>query len=110
MTIIEFYDKMSVENIVSALLCAPEKVIFVGDNRKKIQRSIALYEEVVSSRGMETTFLYKIVGKNNLNDIIETLTEIVEENTDCIFDLNGGEEEAHRRFKRRTSRERKEEG
>lgn len=92
MTIIEFYDKMSVENIVSALLCAPEKVIFVGDNRKKIQRSITLYEEVVCSRGMATTFLYKIVGKNNLNDIIETLTEIVEKNTDCIFDLNGGEE------------------
>jgi len=92
MTIIEFYDKMSVENIISALLCAPQKVIFVGDNRKKMQRSIAVYKEVSEIRGLEIAFSYKTVGKNNLRAITEVLSQIVEENPDCIFDLNGGDE------------------
>ncbi len=40
MTIIEFYDKNAIENIAGALLCAPERVIFVGDKHKKMEKSM----------------------------------------------------------------------
>ena len=40
MTIVEFYDKNSIENIVSTLLCSPDKVIFVGDNEKRILKAL----------------------------------------------------------------------
>ena len=38
MTIIEFYDKTPLENIASALLCSPDKVILVGDDKKSLEK------------------------------------------------------------------------
>lgn len=92
MTIIEFFDTNHVENVVSALTCNPDKVILIGNNTKRIDRYIKIYKKITEDRGLKTEFFSRSVNKNSLEDIIETLTEIVEENDDCIFDLEGGEE------------------
>ena len=92
MTIIEFFDNTSIENIVSALLCNPDKVILVGDNGKRMKKYIDIYNEVLSNRNINVELRYKTVNKNNLSNIIRILTEIVEENENCIFDLEGGED------------------
>lgn len=92
MTIVEFFSETSIENIASALLCAPDQVIFVGDNSKRMQKEIALYEEVVRGRGLNVTFSYKVASRNNLNRIVQVLSDIVEENGKCILDLDGGED------------------
>lgn len=92
MTIIEFFDTNHVENVVSALTCNPDKVILVGNNAKRIDRYISIYKKITADRGLKTEFVSQNVNKNSLEDIIETLTEIVETNDDCIFDLEGGEE------------------
>ncbi len=92
MTIIEFYDKNAIENIASAMLCKPEKVIFVGDNHKHMERSIALYREILSKHSIDTELSYKAVNKNSFENIVDILSQIVDENEDCVFDLTGGED------------------
>lgn len=92
MTVIEFFDNNSIDNIISVLICEPEKVILVGDNRKKIDKAIETYNAVAASRDIKVEFSKKIVNRNNLLNIVDALTSIIEENGVCTFDLAGGED------------------
>jgi len=92
MTIIEFYDKASIENIAGALLCEPQQVILVGDKRKQLERIKSLYQNILAKHNITTEISFKSVNKNNLQDIIMTLEQIVDNCEDCVFDLTGGEE------------------
>ena len=89
---IEFFEKDAIENVCSCLTKVPEKVIFIGSNRKLMMQHSARYEEVFARRGMNISFSWKNVNKNNLQNIIDVLSSVVEENDDCIFDLTGGNE------------------
>lgn len=92
MTIVEFFDKTSVDNIASTLLCNPDKVIFIGSSGRKIRRSIENFKSVIQARGMDVEFVCKTVSRNNLYEIVDVLAAIVDENSDCVFDMSGGEE------------------
>ncbi len=92
MTIVEFFDNTSIENIVSALLCNPDNVILIGDNHKRLKKHIELYDEIAKQRGLAINFGYRTANRNNLIKIVEVLSELVEENEICIFDLDGGED------------------
>ena len=92
MTIIEFFDNDSIENIVGALLCKPSKVILIGDKRKQMERARLNYLDVLERHGITTEISVKAVTRNNLQYIVETLENIIIENGECIFDLTGGEE------------------
>ncbi len=93
MTVIEFFEKESaVENIVSTLLCKPDKVVFLGNNSRKMKRSIEKYKAVVQSRGLDVDFEIKSVPANNLMAIVSAIEEILKENTDCVVDLSGGDD------------------
>ena len=69
MTIVEFFDNTSIENIVSAILCNPEKVILIGDNGKRLKKHITLYEEITRNRKLSIEFKYKTVNRNDLDNI-----------------------------------------
>lgn len=92
MTVIEFFDSSATENITGSFLYAPEKTVYVGDNRHLMDKSLAVYREVLSLRGIETVLSYKAVNKNNLKSILSILNEIIEKNDDCVFDLTGGDD------------------
>lgn len=92
MTVIEFYDKTSIENVLSALLCQPDRVIFVGDSTRKMQRSIRDYQKVLQERGIEVELSCKAVKKNDLQSIFEELSKLVEKYDDCVLNLDGGED------------------
>ena len=92
MTIVEFYDKAALGNLAGALLCAPERVILVGDSRKRMERSAERYRRILSARGIGTAISFRCVNRNRLGDIVSVLSEIALEHPDCIFDLTGGEE------------------
>lgn len=92
MTIIEFYDKTSVENIAGALLCNPEKVIFVGNDRDQMEKSKKIYEDILKNRGITTQLECKSVNRNNLSAIVSYLESVIADNKNCVFDLTGGEE------------------
>ncbi len=92
MTYIEFFDKTAAENISACLTYAPERVIYIGDDSKLIQKHIENYKRVFSDRGISIEFLYRTVSKSNLQRSVEVLSELVETYDDCVFDITGGEE------------------
>ncbi len=93
MTYIEFFDKNSVENICACLTHKPDKVIFLGVGRNKMKRHIERYKKVFQERGIDIEFVEpKAVTQNNLQTMVDILTEIVEDNDDCVFGLTGGED------------------
>lgn len=92
MTIVEFYDKTAVENIISTLLCKPDKVIFIGDAGKKMEKSLNAYRRIAQNRNINVDFDCRSVDRNNLNSIVDALSKLIEENGECVFDLLGGEE------------------
>ncbi|MBQ3182519.1 MAG: DUF1887 family protein [Clostridia bacterium] len=92
MTYVEFFDKTSVRNICSCLADDPDRVIFIGDNKKLMKKYIDIYRELFLQRGKDIDFSYRCVIKNDLDSVIDLLSEIVEKNEEIIFDLDGGED------------------
>lgn len=91
MTVIEFFDRESaIENIISTLLCKPQKVVFIGNSLKQMQRSVEKYKSVVYDRGIDVEFEIKSVPKNNLTAAVDVIEETVNENNGCVVDLSGG--------------------
>lgn len=93
MTFIEFYDKSSIENIIGAMIFKPSNIVLIGDDKwQKGDKIASQYREILEKRGIQTKITYKSVNKNNLQCIVNEFSKIVEESSDCIFDLTGGEE------------------
>ena len=92
MTYIEFFDKISSENISACLTYVPDRVVYIGDNAKIMKKYIAKYQKVFSERGQSIEFSFKTISKSNLDNAIQLLTELVETYDDCVFDITGGEE------------------
>ncbi len=93
MTVIEFFDRESaVENIASALVCKPDKVVFIGGNAKRMKRSVENYKAVLDARGINIDFSFVSVSRNNLQAIITAIDKVVTENTGCSIDISGGDE------------------
>ena len=92
MTYVEFFDTIASENISACLTCAPDRVIYIGDNSKLMKKHISNYEKVFADRGHNIEFLFKTVSKSNLDNAVELISEIVEAYDDCVFDITGGEE------------------
>ena len=93
MTLIEFFEKDALENICTCLTVAPDRVYLIGGiNEKKMTAYAEKYKQVLDRRELYTEIICKAVSKNDLQDIVEKLSKIVEECDDCIFDLTGGED------------------
>lgn len=93
MTYVEFFDKDAIENICACLAHKPDKVIFLGADKKKMDNHIIRYKKVFENRGINIDFaVVKSVTKNSLQPMIDVLTQIVEEHDDCVFGLTGGED------------------
>lgn len=93
MTIIEFFDKNAIENMLGALCCQPDRVIFVGHNRKQMEKHLGNYRKLIRDRGLQVELLPpRSMNRNNLQQIVESLSGIVEQYGDCDFNLDGGEE------------------
>lgn len=92
MTYIEFFDADALKNVCTCLTYTPQRVIYIGDNAKVMQRHIADYDRVFSARGHRIDFMFKTVSKSNLEQAVKLLTELVETYDDCVFDVTGGGE------------------
>ena len=91
MTAIEFYDRTPIENIISSLTTAPDKIIFIGEG-KTIKKSDKVISDFLKKKNQEIEIDYRFIKRNNLNNIVEVLSCIVEEEEQCVFDLTGGED------------------
>lgn len=92
MTYIEFFDKTAIENICACLANAPERVILIGDKMKLLKAHAQRYQQILAQRGYEVEFICHSVNKNNMGNIVQALSYIVETYEDCVFDLTGGDD------------------
>lgn len=97
MILVELFDLASVENVSGFLLLEPRKVVFLGDP-EKINVSLEAYSQIALKRGKNIEFVTQAIEKNNLNNIVQTMKNILEEcfrdypDEEVIIDLGGGED------------------
>jgi Domain of unknown function (DUF1887). len=91
MTLIEFYDKSPLENIVSSLAIKPKKVVFLGSNTKLMEREMKRYQNLLKRKEITAEMECRYIEKNDLEQIQETLYKVVDENPRCVIDLTGGD-------------------
>ncbi|MBR2043035.1 MAG: DUF1887 family protein [Clostridia bacterium] len=91
MTAIEFCDRAPIENVISTLTTAPDKIIFVGEG-KAAKRFFNAHKAYIEDKKLGITIDFKSIKKNDLSSIVETLSDIVEKEDSCVFDLTGGED------------------
>ena len=91
MTAVEFWDKRSVENIISSLIYCPDKVILIGEG-KKVQVFAQRYRAFLAGRGLSTQVESRSIQRNSLSNIVDVLSQIVQVEEQCVFDLTGGED------------------
>jgi len=91
MTIVEFFDGVSIDNMASCLAIKPDKIIFIGEN-KPMKEQEEVYGRFAKSYGLNVVIDYKPINKNSVDQIVSVLTKIVESEENCAFDLTGGED------------------
>ena len=91
MTVVEFFDKVSIDNMVSCITLKPDKIIFVGD-KKPMKKQEEVYRRFACKQGLNVEFCFKNINRNNIEKIVEVLTDIAENEENCVFDLTGGED------------------
>ena len=90
MTIVEFFDQSPTANLISCLVFRPDKVIFLNE-AQKMKQQIPCYRKLLAQKQIPTEIVLKTVSLNKIDTIAELLSEIVEQEKDCIFDLTGGD-------------------
>lgn len=91
MTIVEFFDRSPIMNILSSLTDAPDKIIFLG-NDGAMNRYEPIYRSFFAQRGLNIQLEYRSICGLELEGIVELLTQIVQAEPDCVFDLTGGKD------------------
>lgn len=92
MTYIEFFSPTVSENICTCLARVPDRVVLVGDSRKRLKRHGERYRALFAERGHDIAFEIRSVNKNEMQSVISALSDLVESYDDCVFDLTGGDD------------------
>ncbi len=90
MTYIEFFDKISIENIAASLVKPPDRIILIGPYENQMNKHKERYESLFKPRSVNVDIQCMKVDVKNLSAIEEAFSNIVEEDADCVFDLTGG--------------------
>lgn len=91
MTVVEYFDNVSIENVATALFYYVDKIIYLGSDDQKINTAIDRYKEIFGDK-INAKLELCIDSSNNLESITDTLQKIVSENDEIVFDLEGGNE------------------
>lgn len=92
MTFVEFFDGDPLNNIISCLAVKPERVILIGSKDKIMKKQAEKYREFFMNRWTDIDFICVKVNKNDLEDNVRKISDIVQTYNDCVFDITGGEE------------------
>lgn len=91
MTVVEYFDNTSIENIATALFYYADEIIYFGPDKQKIDSAICTHKDIFGDR-IKANLKSCIDDSNNLENIIKTLQKIVDDNDEVVFDLEGGKE------------------
>lgn len=100
MTLIEFFDKTPISNILGSLALRPKRVVFIGTDRRKLSAALPSIQKILRARGMKTSLSLRIMDTYDLSGILDILKDIIEYGTrvfgekEYVFDFTGGEEAA----------------
>lgn len=91
-TIIEFFDRDPLENVISLLMLKPDKVIFLGNEPLFNDNDIKNTESFIKRRLPEIKTEYIKTERYNFDGISTTLKNAVNSEDCCMIDLTGGKE------------------
>ncbi|MBO5452425.1 MAG: DUF1887 family protein [Clostridia bacterium] len=91
-TLIELFDTCQLNNIVAGLAFKPEKIIFVGYKKVMNNRRTSALKNFFAAKGIDAEISFEVVGRYDYEYIVNKLSEIIDSNEDCCFDLTGGKE------------------
>ncbi len=91
MTVVEFFDGVSINNMVSCLAIKPDKIIFIGKS-EMMKDQEEVYRRFIAKHKMQVAFEFKSANIYNLEELVDKLTAIVEAEDECTFDLTGGDD------------------
>lgn len=91
-TLIEFFDECQIKNVAAGMLFKPDKIIYVGFKETIKKKKIEITQSFFKEKGLNINIEQYIVGRYDYEKIVDTLTEIVNNNDDCCFELTGGKE------------------
>ena len=63
MTLIEFFDKCPLENIIGSLALRPGRVIFLGSNRPKMEAALTAIRKICREQELHAIISYRMVAK-----------------------------------------------
>ncbi len=89
MTTVEFLYRCPTENIASALTLRPDKIIFIGNKSDKREN---IYTRFIKSKSPATKTEFVYTDTDDLYNLINILSGIVENEKEITFDLTGGED------------------
>ena len=94
MTLIEFFDKTPADNIIAALALAPRRIVFLGEDRKKISALMPHIRRILTARNIKTSLTMRVIDPADLSGILETLREVLSGEEEYVFDFTGGDDTA----------------
>lgn len=93
MTLIEFFDKTPIENLIASLALQPDRTIFVGADSRRVIRALPLYRRILENHDIHTDIWSKTVARNDIEGIIAALENIMSDaSEDYVIDISGGDE------------------
>ena len=97
MTIVELFDSTPINNIIGALAYRPERIIYIGGFSEKqfVAKKYPALRKYFDSKNLSSMEIcYVQVNKESLQEIVDTLEDLYENNTDCKFNIEvtGGED------------------
>lgn len=98
MTLIEFFDKCPLENIIGSLALRPGRVIFLGSNRPKMEAALTAIRKICREQELHAIISYRMVAKNDITGVLTVLRDILSQDNalsreeEYVFDCSGGDE------------------
>lgn len=92
MTLIEFFDKDTIKNILAVLTLKPERVVYIYDSAVTDGKYFTALKKCFKKH-FSSIVLEKIpVDINNVTEIYEKTCQVIDKYGDCAMELTGGSE------------------
>lgn len=92
MTVLELFDKSSIDNLMTPLSYRADKVIYVGYDKQQLEKECRLFEKIFMARQMGVEVCPLCVSPGDDETILQCFIEIFQSERNLIVDLKGGDE------------------
>lgn len=91
-TLVEFWDQDPMKNVYGTVACRPDKVLYLvapGDVPTRHSKGLSRF---FKGLGIEPKLAFQEVQRGDLTGLLQLLEQILEEESDCCFEMTGGSE------------------